>query len=279
METFDDIRKFNPYHGADGRFTTGSAATSFTYKPGQGKMYDNAIAREKERTKKAGPAKSGIATAKTFDELNEAVKGFGFKMGVSPNVRAHADVEAVSALVSGVEGVAKDFPEIKSTLNMVGERRSGVASTDGSNLYINPLKLGKNGWADPLIKSQVDAGYWPKNSSIASIGAHEAGHCVEHAIAYKRRQGVYAVLAFNNGVYSNQIVSQACKNVKKTEYGRGKKNNDLLAGISRQAAERSHRSKSEAFAEAFADHYANGENANPLSKEIIRLARQELDNA
>ena len=45
------IEKFNPYHGPDGRFTGPGAATSFTYKPGQGKMYDNAIAREKERTK------------------------------------------------------------------------------------------------------------------------------------------------------------------------------------------------------------------------------------
>ena len=46
----DDIEKFNPYHGPDGRFTTGASATSFTYKPGQGKMYDNAIRNEKKRT-------------------------------------------------------------------------------------------------------------------------------------------------------------------------------------------------------------------------------------
>lgn len=50
-KTFSDIVKFNPYHGPDGRFTGPGAATSFTYKPGKGKMYDNAIARERERTK------------------------------------------------------------------------------------------------------------------------------------------------------------------------------------------------------------------------------------
>ena len=48
-KSFDEILKFNPYHDRLGRFTTAGTATSFTYKPGQGKMYDNAIAREKER--------------------------------------------------------------------------------------------------------------------------------------------------------------------------------------------------------------------------------------
>lgn len=48
--SFSEVLKFNPYHGPDGRFTGPGGATSFTYKPGGGKVYDNAIAREKERT-------------------------------------------------------------------------------------------------------------------------------------------------------------------------------------------------------------------------------------
>jgi hypothetical protein len=46
----EDVLKFNPYHGPDGRFTGPGGATSFTYKPGHGSIYDNAIAREKERS-------------------------------------------------------------------------------------------------------------------------------------------------------------------------------------------------------------------------------------
>lgn len=49
IDLIHEIEKFNPYHGRDGRFTSPGAATSFTYKPGQGAMYDKAIAREKER--------------------------------------------------------------------------------------------------------------------------------------------------------------------------------------------------------------------------------------
>lgn len=51
FEPVTDIKKFNPYHGKDGRFSTSSGAASFTYKPGKSTAHDNAIAREKERNK------------------------------------------------------------------------------------------------------------------------------------------------------------------------------------------------------------------------------------
>lgn len=61
-DTIVEVEKFNPYHDARGRFSSAGSATSFTYKPGQGKMYDNAIAREKERLAAMGPApKKGLA--------------------------------------------------------------------------------------------------------------------------------------------------------------------------------------------------------------------------
>ena len=50
----EEVAKFNPYHDRLGRFTSGGSATSFTYKPGKGKMYDNAIAREKDQQSSSG---------------------------------------------------------------------------------------------------------------------------------------------------------------------------------------------------------------------------------
>lgn len=50
-KTFDEILKFNPYHGADGRFSSANGAASFTYSPGKSKAHDNAIQREKDRVK------------------------------------------------------------------------------------------------------------------------------------------------------------------------------------------------------------------------------------
>ena len=61
-EVITEVEKFNPYHDARGRFSSADGATSFTYKPGQGAMYDNAIRRERERQAAMGGApKKGLA--------------------------------------------------------------------------------------------------------------------------------------------------------------------------------------------------------------------------
>lgn len=52
-KTFNDIRKFNPYHDRRGRFTTANGASSFTWRtndPSQQHLADNAIGREKKRS-------------------------------------------------------------------------------------------------------------------------------------------------------------------------------------------------------------------------------------
>ena len=58
-----------------------------------------------------------------------------------------------------------------------------------------------------------------------------------------------------------------------TPSGKGKKNAELIRGISRYATDNA----SETMAEAFADIYANGENAQELSKEIKRLTLETLN--
>lgn len=88
---FETLEKFNPYHGSDGRFTTGAAASSFTYKPGTN-TGANAITREMFRTGKneikvMGPAASGKFIEdyeKDHPGTKEKAKEFG---SVMSNVR------------------------------------------------------------------------------------------------------------------------------------------------------------------------------------------------
>lgn len=77
------------------------------------------------------------------------------------------------------------------------------------------------------------------------------------------------VQAWNNCTEASKIVRTACSNIKNTEYGHGKTSTDLVRSISTYALQ----NDSETMAEAFADVYANGDNAKPLSKEIKRLTR------
>ena len=73
------VEKFNPYHDSRGRFTTAGAAASFTYKPGQGAMYDKAIAREKERTAAmANPGKDYGLDKEQHEKLERLVNGSPF---------------------------------------------------------------------------------------------------------------------------------------------------------------------------------------------------------
>lgn len=64
-----EVEKFNPFHDALGRFSTGPNAKSFTYKPGRSVGHNRAIAREAVRTGKLG---SGVRMVGTrVDENTE----------------------------------------------------------------------------------------------------------------------------------------------------------------------------------------------------------------
>ena len=186
MKTFEEIKKFNPYHGSDGRFTTGAAATSFTIRtknPAKQGLADKAVEREKERTKKMGASGGSISKIKSYDELDKAAKTIGFKGGITQALRDKVDIQVASRYLQGVSAVADEFPEIKDRFNQFSEANSGVASTNGSSVFLNSKHMGKIENAEKIVKTSTESKYWPQNSSIESVGAHEAGHCIENALA------------------------------------------------------------------------------------------------
>lgn len=67
FEHIEEVEKFNPYHDSRGRFSSSNGYASFTYKPGQGKMYDLAIQREKERQAAAGGKPAAAAKPAQVD--------------------------------------------------------------------------------------------------------------------------------------------------------------------------------------------------------------------
>lgn len=44
-DLLQEVAKFNPYHGPDGRFTSAGGASSMTFRPGASRAHDNAIER------------------------------------------------------------------------------------------------------------------------------------------------------------------------------------------------------------------------------------------
>ena len=150
-ELFEEIKKFNPYHGSDGRFATSGSAASFTYKPGQGKMYDNAIQREKERAKQAvsKPAdphsfdkevvRSEVSRLK-FASQSEKEQFLRDHYAEESDIREYASHGATDSLLEFIatcaerSSIPKDRESRKEQLDLVeepGDRTAKIADDTG----------------------------------------------------------------------------------------------------------------------------------------------------
>lgn len=206
-----------------------------------------------------------------FDQLKRYMKD-NYDISFDPSVEK-LNFQTVHKTMIGVEGVFKDYPELGEQVKNISTKNLGVMCCSGTEIYFNPSYYQDETKFAELCKYSSDIGWWPANSTPSSIGAHETGHAVEMLLLNLSNYdyGWEKTLDWNKGKKSGSIVSQALKNIKKTEYGKGKKNAELMKSLSGYGATK----KQECFAEAFADVAANGDKANPLSIEIKRLTQEE----
>ena len=117
-------------------------------------------------------------------------------------------------------------------------------------------------------------GFHPKNTGILETGSHEMGHILELALIKQSEYeyGIQEVIAWNDCTKAKELISEACKAVKKTPEGKGLRNAQLKSAISEYAQ----KNDSECLAEAVADYIANGEKSAPLSKEIWNILKDRL---
>ena len=222
-----------------------------------------------QKTKKS----ARIANTNDFEALDEYLKNT-YDISVDNSVKS-LDFGSVRDALSGLESVLDRVPGLSNMLKRIKTSKSGVMSCSGENITFNPYHFEKGERIQESCKRMIATKFWVQNASPASIGAHECAHAVEWLLLHKNKAMEYEwqrIDGWNKCTEAKKIVSQACKNVKKTEYGKGKRNADLIGSISRYALENA----SETMAEAFADVYANGDNANPLSAEIERLTMETL---
>ena len=183
--------------------------------------------------------------------------------------------QSIRSSLIGVESVIKEYPDVGILLKNAVTTTSGVMACTGAELKFNPQYFTDYQQLVKISKQQSTTGYWVKNATLESLGAHEAGHGVEWALIQANPSYTYdyqKILSWNDCTEAKAIVSQACKNIKKTSYGKRKTNQELIESISQYACQ----TRSETMAEAFADVYANGSNANPLSVEIKRLTQEQM---
>lgn len=278
-EVLEEIEKFNPYHGRDGRFATAGGATSFTYKPGASRAHDLAIQREKERTAAmAAAAKPKFTPAKTKKEAVQYAKdNLGF-MRVSYGTKLGMD--AINLINEEITNVQAKYPEVKGAVHELKTTtaRGVYAQIRYSGLGGMTFEVGSNQFGGRLdmvkerYKRDVESGFHPKGTEANSIIHHEYGHVLE-CISTKKSLGYGPsdTLRFEDNrpfvaemrlsqQTSGQWIQQAAKECNTTNIG-------VMKRISRYAMKNTR----ETFAEAFAE-YQCSENPRPEAVAMVKAS-------
>lgn len=224
----------------------------------------------------AKQADSEVQTIRTFAGLSAYMKSH-YGVSIDSSVR-QLRYEDVKQALSGLDEVLRQFPEAAERLTRIITRDDGVMSTTSDSVGFNPAVFQRGKGEAEKLHSMVAGqagGHWIRNANVQSLGYHEAGHLLE-GLLVRIHSASGSVLHWNDewqqGVQAERIVTQACKNLQQTEFGRNRKFKSLREDISKYSL----KSKSETLAEAVADCFRNGENAQPLSKEILRIVDDEI---
>ena len=215
-----------------------------------------------------------VEQCKNFDELEKYISP-KYGIDIDASIK-NLDFDLVRTAFSGIENALTEIPELKDYIRSAKAKPGDFMSCSyygdisfDSVVYSNPKELRR------MFRKNIEIGYWITGSSPASVGMHEASHLVERALI--ERSGKYAtnrekITAWSKCTEAQAIVSQACKNIKKTPFGKGKTNEQLRRTISGYAVE----DASEALADSFESVYIHGEKSSPLAHEIKRLALETL---
>lgn len=221
----------------------------------------------------------GIINLKESKDFNQIEKYLSdtYKIKLDGSVKS-LDFTTAKQALTGVESMIQEFSELAENIQLITTSDKGVMSCNGICINFNPQFFSDDKKLNNLCKRYSVEGthawgtnsWWVKNTSPESIGVHEMTHALEWQLCKQNPNYSFEwqrISAFNACKEAKSIVSEACKSIKKTPYGKGKVNADLIKSISQYASD----NPSETIAEAFADCYANGDKANPLSLEIRKL--------
>ena len=223
------------------------------------------------------------ADTRDLAELSQYMKST-HGVHVDPATFKNQDFENVKQAASAVETIIREFPQAAANFHEIrGEDlKNGVmanASFRGVIRLADYYFKSRNFLMSRYANSEAQ-GFHPAGSNGDHVATHEAGHVLERALIdkYVLSQGngylvrLQASDDWRKCTYAGKVVSEACRMAKKTPEGKGKKNADLISGVSGYAT----RNKSETMAECVADYVANGQRAKPLSIAVWNVLKREL---
>lgn len=215
--------------------------------------------------------------AQDFKTLSDYMKNtHNITMGKSLQ---NLEFKTTQHVASTVDDLAKEFPQAVDSIKKIQAHGAPKGSYACAS-YDGELRLGNYFKSFPdfnrSFKHSVKTGFHPAGSNpVDAVVSHEAGHLLERALIRKviaSGKGQFGGAMWNASTEAKRIVSQACKDVKATPGGKGRKVNDIIREVSGYAT----RNRSECLAECVSDYYSNRSNAKPLSKAVWNLLKKEL---
>ncbi len=195
---------------------------------------------------------------------------------------SRVNFEVARAMSGGIEAMLAEFPGIQAaSLRLSGRMNSGASyagTTVDGEILLHPGVLTSPDAVRRSYERDVRSGYHPRGTGPENIIIHEMGHQIEAELLRRRIPGktpearARRAEAWRSGVVASEIVSKALDRAAPGWHRNPQLAADQIGRISRYAAA----DASETVAEAISDYYSNRRNARPLSKEIWRVAKEEL---
>lgn len=198
-------------------------------------------------------------------------------MHISFDVRLErVDIAVLRDTYNAVMAMYREFPGAVGQINRITADASANAYASAhpyGYLNMNPALMGEKRSLQMTYARDLRSGFHPAGTKSEDIMIHEMGHQLEAVLVGRQhRQGTNAfVTTWNTHTVANSIVRDAVEAVHAS--GDRRPESRLIAEISGYAK----KNKAETLAEAVADFYANRENAKPLSKEIWKRLKKELN--
>lgn len=214
-DTIQEIQKFNPYHGADGRFASASSYTQFTIRtkdPKKQHMADMAIAREKEKQAANGAARVETAenTLKSMLRPDAVVN----LKGCDPDVAAET-VASVKKVMDrypiakdAVDGITTDDTDeetFKNNPNVMACYDNGTRM-----VYLNKKYFGDKATMDKAYDEAVEKKYHPEGTRADSVITHEIGHALDWHVSAQvlgRREVYWGGERISSRKWNNDIAA------------------------------------------------------------------------
>ncbi len=222
------------------------------------------------------------------DEAVKKLENFAKKAwGVQKVDLSGLDARAIHKTFIEMDRVYKDFPSLKCSISIIeaiemkaaGHSEVAIANCKPINKEFSKHRIcfNKEFYSDikniiKIYNEGLKNHFHPQGTTFAYAGVHELGHVLKNQAIKKRHLFKHKYIEDYNNNETAKVITDKAYKLTKGLAKEGISETEAFAKISRYA----NVNRSETISEALSEVYANGENANTLSINIIEVLKKFL---